>query len=106
MNLASWVLLVLLAAYAMLSFYTWVRFAQDKAAARAGRRRVPEKNLLSLCAAGGWAGGILASYLLRHKTRKLGFQLVLWGAAVLHLSVLYAVFHGATWRAVVRMMLG
>lgn len=52
-------------------------FGVDKGLAKAGRRRVPEAQLILL---GGLAGGLgawLAMALFRHKTQKRGFQFFL-----------------------------
>lgn len=52
----------------------FVLYAADKSAARAGRRRVPERTLLAVGIAGGWPGAVAAQVLLRHKTRKKRFR--------------------------------
>lgn len=47
----------------------------DKARARAGRYRIPEKTLLLTAVLGGAAGICLGMYLFRHKTRHPLFYL-------------------------------
>lgn len=59
-------------------------FAFDKAAARAGRRRVPERTLLLMVFAGGSGGALLASSVFRHKTSKQPFRNRLLAIAGLH----------------------
>ena len=53
-------------------------YAIDKSAAKGGRRRIPENSLHLLALAGGWPGAFVAQRLLRHKTRKVSFQVVFW----------------------------
>jgi uncharacterized membrane protein YsdA (DUF1294 family) len=50
---------------------TWAVWRWDKAAARRGGRRVPERALVALAWIGGWPGALLGMYAhrTRHKTR-------------------------------------
>jgi uncharacterized membrane protein YsdA (DUF1294 family) len=66
------------ALYGALSLLCFAAYAQDKAAARAGRRRTPESALLLLGLAGGWPGAVLAQQWLRHKNAKAAFQWRFW----------------------------
>ena len=52
----------------------FLAFAIDKLCAEQRRRRIPERTLLVLAAIGGASGGFAGQQLLRHKTRKQGFQ--------------------------------
>lgn len=74
--------------YLAASGVSFLFYLVDKAAARNGRQRIPER-LLHLCGvAGGWPGGLLAQQLLRHKTRKTSFQLLFWGSVLLNCGIL------------------
>lgn len=70
--------------YVGLSAFTAGAMWRDKRAAGAGRGRVPERTLLWLIVAGGFAGALLAMGILKHKTRKVAFRVLPWTAAVLH----------------------
>ncbi len=64
----------------------------DKAAARAGSRRVPERTLHLLALAGGWPASAVVQRLVRHKTRKGGFQVVFWFCAAAHCAAVYGAY--------------
>jgi uncharacterized membrane protein YsdA (DUF1294 family) len=64
--------------YAGLSAVTFVVYAVDKRAARAGGQRVAESTLHLVAVAGGWPGALLAQQSLRHKTVKRSFRRVFW----------------------------
>jgi uncharacterized membrane protein YsdA (DUF1294 family) len=74
--------------YLLASVVCFGVYARDKAAARRGARRTPERSLLLLGLAGGWPGGWLARHWLRHKTVKLPFRHWFWLTAVLNLAAL------------------
>ena len=62
----SWLVLV--------NAWTALRFWQDKKRAIAGRRRIPESDLLGLALIGGSPAAFAARHLFRHKTRKQPFS--------------------------------
>jgi uncharacterized membrane protein YsdA (DUF1294 family) len=82
------VVLVAVAVLAAWNLVTWAVYRLDKARARAARgaRRIPERTLLVMAAAGGSIGALVAVYghRQRHKARKLGFVLPLWAIAAAH----------------------
>ncbi|MDX2116032.1 MAG: DUF1294 domain-containing protein [Planctomycetota bacterium] len=75
---------VILALYGLLTIAAFVLFGVDKRAAALGVRRTPEKTLLTLALAGGFAGAIAGMHVFRHKTRKLAFRIIPWASAALH----------------------
>jgi uncharacterized membrane protein YsdA (DUF1294 family) len=75
------------ALYAVVSIVTFLAYAIDKAAAKAGRRRTPESTLLFLGLAGGWPGAIVAQQRLRHKSVKQAFRSAFWGTVVVNVAL-------------------
>lgn len=61
--------------YLSMSFICFFAYAIDKYTARKRRVRVSEKWLHLLELLGGWPGGLLAQIILRHKNRKLSYQM-------------------------------
>lgn len=80
--------LMLGALYACASLVCFAAYGLDKSAARAGRRRTPERTLLLLGLIGGWPGGVLAQQCFRHKTSKHSFQIKFWLAVAINLGAL------------------
>lgn len=78
----TWVMV----AYASMSALTFVVYAVDKRAARAGRPRIAEATLHVLESLGGWPGALLAQRLLRHKNAKPGYQVVFWLVVAAHVA--------------------
>jgi uncharacterized membrane protein YsdA (DUF1294 family) len=73
--------------YLLASIVCFIAYALDKAAARAGARRTPERTLLLLGLAGGWPGAVLAQQWLRHKTRKQSFLGLFWLSVAAHAAL-------------------
>ncbi|MDY7579237.1 DUF1294 domain-containing protein [Herbaspirillum sp. RTI4] len=82
----SWLLVIAL--YGIASMLTFIAYAIDKAAARAGRRRISETTLLLMGLACGWPGALLARRWLRHKSSKAAFQLPLWSTVLINIAAL------------------
>ncbi len=64
----------------------------DKRAARLRLQRVSERQLLWLGLAGGWPAALFMAQVLRHKTRKQPFGVLLAGCALLNCSALVALW--------------
>ena len=73
--------------YLVMSLITFLAYAIDKAAARAGRWRTGEGTLLLLGLAGGWPGALIAQQNLRHKSKKASFRAALWLTVVMNCAV-------------------
>jgi uncharacterized membrane protein YsdA (DUF1294 family) len=86
------VVVVAIAALGVWNVVTWATYRLDKARARAARgdRRIPERTLLAMAAAGGSLGALIAVYghRQRHKAKKLGFMLALWAIAAVQAGLI------------------
>ncbi len=78
----KWILLI----YGAMSMLTFVAYGIDKSRSVRGKRRIAEATLHLLALAGGWPGALAGQRFFRHKTRKLGYQLLTWTAVLLHLA--------------------
>jgi uncharacterized membrane protein YsdA (DUF1294 family) len=68
----------------VLSMVTFGVYAKDKSAARKGEWRTEEKTLHLFALFGGWPGALVAQKFLRHKSKKLSFQINFWLTVVLN----------------------
>lgn len=78
---------ILVAIAALYNVVVFGVYAFDKAAARNGDWRVRESTLLWLAVLGGGIGAFLGQRLLRHKTRKPPFHVVLPALFVVQMSL-------------------
>lgn len=75
-------------AYGLMSVVTFVSYAKDKAAARAGVWRTSEFTLHLFSLVGGWPGAAIAQSSLRHKSAKPSFRAVYWLTVILNCGFL------------------
>lgn len=82
------VLFYVVTVYCLVSGITFIVYAFDKSAARTNQGRTPEVSLhlLSLC--GGWPGALVAQRVLRHKSRKISFQVAFWATVIVNCIML------------------
>lgn len=73
--------------YAVMSLVTGLAYWLDKRLAQGGGRRLSERTLHLLALAGGWPGALLAQRLVRHKNRKVKFQVIFWLIVGLHVAL-------------------
>lgn len=69
----------------LLSFVSYMAYAQDKRAAQRGQWRIAESTLHLLALLGGWPGALLAQQRLRHKSVKLEFRAMFSLTVLVHL---------------------
>lgn len=84
--------LAVAAAVFIMCVITFAAFAADKLKAINGSRRISERTLLSLCFLFGALGGLLAMYLVRHKTKKAKFYCLVPLFLVLQTILVCAVY--------------
>lgn len=60
----------------------------DKKLASQHRRRIPEQTLHLVELAGGWPGSLAAQHIIRHKTKKVPYQVQFFVCAVLNSAFL------------------
>lgn len=77
---------VALAVYAVMSAATFAAFAIDKRAARRGAWRISERTLHTMELLGGWPGALAARSLIRHKSVKRRYAVVLWLIVAAHVG--------------------
>lgn len=70
--------------FTALNLASFTLFGIDKIQAQAHGRRVPEYTLYLATLAGGSIGALAAMQLFRHKTRKVGFQVVMAILILIH----------------------
>jgi len=76
----------------LINYLAFALFAFDKEKAQKKGRRVPEKNLLLLCAMGGSFGGWVAMNKLRHKNAKKSFKFQFYAVVVIQLILIFSIF--------------
>lgn len=83
----------LAALYAGLSAVTYWVYSLDKVSAQRGLDRTPENILQMLALFGGWPGALIAQARLRHKNRKVSFQIMFWVTVALNLATVWRVLY-------------
>lgn len=77
----------------IMSVITFMAYCIDKAKAKSGGWRTPEKVLLGLSFFGGAMGGFLAMYTVRHKTKHWYFAVINAFSIALHLIILVYLYN-------------
>lgn len=75
---------VVLGIYLVASAVSFWVYAQDKAAAKRAGWRTRENTLHVLSLLGGWPGAFVAQRWLRHKSKKVSFQIAFWVTVVVN----------------------
>lgn len=75
---------IALGIYAGMSPITILAYGWDKRRAVSLGRRIPERTLHLLELFGGWPAALAAQHLVRHKNRKLQYQVTFWAIVGVH----------------------
>ena len=67
---------IFLVFYAIMTLITFVLYGADKAKAKKGKWRIPEKTLLLFAAFFGGLGAFLGMKIFRHKTKHTSFKVL------------------------------
>jgi uncharacterized membrane protein YsdA (DUF1294 family) len=94
--------------YGVMSAVCFIAYYRDKRKARRRQWRTPESTLHLIELLGGWPGGLLAQWVLRHKVKKVRYQIRFWSIVLLHGLVWADVLLGhrmsrAVWEPIHRM---
>lgn len=84
LGLSPWIFV----AYLVASAITFWAYTEDKRRAGSGVFRISEAQLHFLEVIGGWPGALVAQQYLRHKTRKVSYQVMFWAMVVLNIAIL------------------
>lgn len=76
----------------IVNYIAFSLFHLDKERAIKGKRRISEKNLLSVVAFGGTLGAWIGMNRHRHKTKKISFKLWFYGILALQLLFFFAFY--------------
>lgn len=85
---------IVLGVYGVMSLFCFIATYRDKRKSMTRQWRTPERTLHLLELLGGWPGGLIAQQVLRHKTRKLSYQMIFWSIVALHGLVWVDVLRG------------
>lgn len=70
--------------YGVMSVFCFIACYRDKRKAIDRQWRTPEATLHLLELLGGWPGGLMAQLALRHKIKKVSYQVTFWAIGLLH----------------------
>lgn len=70
--------------YGVMSVFCFIAYYRDKRKAIRRQWRTPEATLHLLELLGGWPGGLMAQLALRHKIKKVSYQVTFWAIVLLH----------------------
>lgn len=80
--------LILIGFFIVMSIVSFFTMVHDKAAAKAHKRRVPERTLWNLAILGGGVGAYLGMILYRHKTKHMSFRIGFTLLAILQVALI------------------
>jgi uncharacterized membrane protein YsdA (DUF1294 family) len=76
---------IVFSVYLLMSVICYFAYRRDKKYARNQQWRMQESTLHFYELFGGWPGGLIAQRTLRHKNRKLSYQISFWFIVTIHI---------------------
>lgn len=73
--------------YLLMSLSTFIIYAIDKTKAHKNEWRIPESTLHLCELLGGWPGALITQQVIRHKNKKLSFQITIWIIVMIHMVI-------------------
>ncbi|MDI1229665.1 MAG: cold shock and DUF1294 domain-containing protein [Methylobacter sp.] len=73
--------------YLVMSLLTSIVYASDKAKAHKNDWRTSESTLHMLEFLGGWPGALITQHVIRHKNKKISFQITFWIIVIIHIAI-------------------
>lgn len=74
--------------FVIMSIVAFFTMGHDKSAAKANKRRIPERTLWNLAILGGGLGAYLGMITYRHKTKHMSFRIGFTLLAILQVALL------------------
>jgi uncharacterized membrane protein YsdA (DUF1294 family)/cold shock CspA family protein len=78
--------------YLVMSLLSFLVYARDKTKAHKNEWRTPEATLHLLELLGGWPGALITQKWIRHKNKKVSFQVVFWIIVMMHLICWFYIY--------------
>ncbi|NOT11964.1 MAG: DUF1294 domain-containing protein [Methylococcaceae bacterium] len=77
--------------YLLMSLATFFVYAIDKTKAHKNETRISEKTLHLFELLGGWPGALITQRVIRHKNKKISFQVIFWIIVIIHIAIWFDV---------------
>lgn len=74
-------------AYLIMSLATFLIYAGDKTKAQKNEWRTSESTLHLFELLGGWPGALITQRVIRHKNKKISFQITFWFIVIIHIAM-------------------
>lgn len=80
--------IIVIGAYIIMGIITYWVYVEDKSRATNSEYRISENFLHLLSLLGGWMGAIIVQQKIRHKNKKISFQVIFWITVIVNIFFL------------------